>query len=512
LAAHSSSCTLAYWHHPRFSSARSPQLDWLEVVWQRLYEQGADVVLSAHDHVYERFAPQTAAGDPSPAYGIRQFTVGTGGHSHHLFASPLPASEAMNGDTFGVLKLTLSDGAYDWTFLPEAGKTFTDSGSAVCHRSPSDHVAPTGSLTAPGPDTIVRGPANLTADAGDNVALARVDFILDGDVIASDATAPFSVAWHSAVYADGKRLLNVRAVDTSGNVSSSWARYVVIDNALPQTALLSGPESQSRQRTPSFTFSSEPGGTFRCSLDRRPYEECRSPMRLATLGAGRHSLSVRAIDAAGNLDPTPATWSWTVDLTAPVTTLPYASMALGLEGSAVFRFRSSERSSGFTCSLDEEAWTACVSPASYEGLAPGRHSFRVRATDTAGNTDWTAPSRSWRVSLRGNALFVTGGPGRDVIAGSDGADLLQGFGGDDVIRGLGGSDELDGGDGNDRLEGLGGRDRIVGGPGRDTLYGGRGSDRLVSRDGARDVLKGGPGRDSARFDLSDRLMAVELRY
>ena len=90
-------------------------------------------MLVGHEHLYERFGPQTPTGAADAARGIRQFTVGTGGKSHYPFGTPIANSQVRNSDTFGVLKLTLNAGSYDWQFVPEAGKTFTDTGSASCH-------------------------------------------------------------------------------------------------------------------------------------------------------------------------------------------------------------------------------------------------------------------------------------------------------------------------------------------------------------------------------------------
>jgi hypothetical protein len=134
LATHPSTCTLAYWHHPVFSSGSEHGNDPKMVPsWNALYDAGADVVLSGHDHDYERFAPQTSSGAPDPARGIREFVVGTGGRSHYSFGTIRANSEVRNSDTFGVLKLTLHPTSYDWKFVPEAGKTFSDSGTSNCH-------------------------------------------------------------------------------------------------------------------------------------------------------------------------------------------------------------------------------------------------------------------------------------------------------------------------------------------------------------------------------------------
>jgi acid phosphatase type 7 len=127
-------CTLAYMHHPRFSSGEehgsTPKL---EPLWEALYEAGADVVLSGHEHNYERFAPQDPEGRADSERGIREFVVGTGGKSHYPIVNPIANSEVHNDETYGVLKLTLHPQSYEWQFVPVEGESFTDSGSARCH-------------------------------------------------------------------------------------------------------------------------------------------------------------------------------------------------------------------------------------------------------------------------------------------------------------------------------------------------------------------------------------------
>lgn len=133
LKANSTKCTLAYFHHPRFSSGGHGNTSGMQPFWQALYDYDADVVISAHDHNYERFAPQDPMGNADPESGIRQFLAGTGGKSHDDFPNVQPNSEVREGQTFGVLKMTLRPTGYDWEFVPVAGETFTDSGSDVCH-------------------------------------------------------------------------------------------------------------------------------------------------------------------------------------------------------------------------------------------------------------------------------------------------------------------------------------------------------------------------------------------
>jgi hypothetical protein len=135
LAAHPVACTLAYWHHPLFSSGAHGNIATSQPFWNALYAGGADVVLNGHDHDYERFAPQTPAAAADAASGIRQFVVGTGGKSQAAFPAGgvKPNSQVRNAGTYGVLRLALHASSYDWQFKSEAGKTFTDSGSGNCH-------------------------------------------------------------------------------------------------------------------------------------------------------------------------------------------------------------------------------------------------------------------------------------------------------------------------------------------------------------------------------------------
>ena len=116
---------LAYWHHPLFSSGEHGNNPGVRPFWDALYAAHADVVINGHDHDYERFGRQTPAGAASKT-GIRQFVVGTGGAERRPFGSIKPHSLERNAKTFGVLKLTLHAASYDWRFVPQAGKTYTD--------------------------------------------------------------------------------------------------------------------------------------------------------------------------------------------------------------------------------------------------------------------------------------------------------------------------------------------------------------------------------------------------
>ena len=116
-------CTLAYWHHPRYSSGRHGDNAFVDGLWSAAVDGGTDVILGGHDHDYERLT----------ADGVREFVVGTGGRSLYTFpGKPSPLTEARTDTTYGLLQLTLGDGTYDWQFLPVGGGTYTDAGTGTC--------------------------------------------------------------------------------------------------------------------------------------------------------------------------------------------------------------------------------------------------------------------------------------------------------------------------------------------------------------------------------------------
>jgi 3',5'-cyclic AMP phosphodiesterase CpdA len=138
LAGHPARCTLAFWHHPLYSSGGHGSVPKMRAAWQLLYDAGAELVLSGHDHDYERFAPQDADGHVDAARGLRQFVVGTGGAYPTPFLIPVAHSEARDSSRQGVLRLRLKADGYDWEFL-ESNRITTlgvappDRGSALCH-------------------------------------------------------------------------------------------------------------------------------------------------------------------------------------------------------------------------------------------------------------------------------------------------------------------------------------------------------------------------------------------
>ncbi len=170
------------------------------------------------------------------------------------------------------------------------------------------------------------------------------------------------------------------------------------DSTVPNTSIASGPKPFTNRTSATFTFSSnELGASFECKLDgAATFTPCSAPTYTA-LAAGPHVLRVRAKDAAGNTDASPAVRTWTIDLTKPNTTITAGPLRSTAGSSATFRFTSSEPTGAkFQCKLDAGAWKSCISPKGYTGITRGQHTFRVRAIDRAGNVDATPAAKTWR--------------------------------------------------------------------------------------------------------------------
>ena len=131
LAAHPAQCTLAYMHKPYWGNGSVAKA--FKPVVQALYDANVDVLLVSHSHIYARYAPMSPTSAKEPTRGVREFIVGTGGRSHSDLKGGVPNLEVSNNTTYGVLGLTLHATSYDWRFVPEAGKSWTDAGSTDCH-------------------------------------------------------------------------------------------------------------------------------------------------------------------------------------------------------------------------------------------------------------------------------------------------------------------------------------------------------------------------------------------
>ncbi len=239
LAAHPGRCTLAYYHHPRWTSGQQGETLAMAPMVQLLYNAGADLVLNGHDHDYERFAPMAPDGSVDPARGIREIVVGTGGRNPTSFIAVKPGSEVQDARTFGVLRLGLHPDSYDWSFLPVAGATsgFSDSGSQPCHKAAAadTSVPSTPSQLTAAPAGATRVDLHWTA-ATDNTGVVAYRVLRDGGVV---ATVGNILGYGDRTVAAGStHSYRVVAVDSSGNPSSQSVSASATTGPAPATAPL----------------------------------------------------------------------------------------------------------------------------------------------------------------------------------------------------------------------------------------------------------------------------------
>jgi DNA-directed RNA polymerase specialized sigma24 family protein len=210
----------------------------------------------------------------------------------------------------------------------------------------------------------------------------------------------------------GTSWFNLRTLGTNGRWTSTvhLGPFLILpDTEVPETTIDKAPAKLSG---PSVTFefsSNEPSAKLECSLDGIPFSPCTSPQQYTGLAQGKHVFRARAVDAAGNLDPTPAQKKWKADTKAPATVLEETPGTLST-ASARFVFRSTEQHSTFECRLDGADFEPCNSPKSYSGLDAGQHRFRVRALDQVGNADESPAGHRWTVDTVPPETKIESGP------------------------------------------------------------------------------------------------------
>jgi uncharacterized delta-60 repeat protein len=210
---------------------------------------------------------------------------------------------------------------------------------------------------------------------------------------------------------DGEHFIQVRATDAAGNVDPSIGlgfRGFVVDTKPPDTTLGTAPSGPTNDATPHFEFSTpdESDPRFECSLDDAPFTVCATPFDPAALADGPHTFAVRTVDPAGNADPTPASASFTVDTAAPVTAILREPPPSTSDAQPRFDFTSAE-SATFACRFDADPFVPCASPLTPPPLAPGAHTFEVRATDAAGNVEAPPASRTFTLVVPPGAPETT---------------------------------------------------------------------------------------------------------
>jgi hypothetical protein len=270
-----------------------------------------------------------------------------------------------------------------------------------------DTTAPTVALGSTPPSLTNNPAAPFTFSGSDDVS-SNVTFECRVDAASfAPCTSPFTPSG----LADGNRTFNVRARDQAGNVSAPASYTWTIDTSPPDTTITGGPANSSTSGpTVSFTFSSEAGATFQCRMDSGSFSGCTSPFTITNLTDGSHTFSVRAVDAAGNVDASPASRTWTVDATPPETTITGGPPAGSTTGPGVSFTFSSEAGATFECRLHTGTFSPCTSPQSLTGLTTGVYTFSVRAIDAVGNVDPTPATRSWTVDATPPDTSILSGP------------------------------------------------------------------------------------------------------
>jgi hypothetical protein len=259
----------------------------------------------------------------------------------------------------------------------------------------SDDVSTMLNITPP--DTaVVSGPTGAINDATPAFGLAADEpgVLFECRVDA----APFAACgqlFTTPALTDGPHAIEARAVDPAGNRDATPAsRAVTIDTVAPDTTITTGPAGPAPDAVQSFGFSSsEAGSGFQCRLDGGPFTACAPGFTTPALADGAHGFEVRAIDPAGNADPSPASRSFAVDTTPPGTAITAGPAGRTTDLTPTFRFSSDAAGSSFECRIDAAAFTPCASPFTATRRLRGAHQFRVRAKDAVGNVDPTPASR-----------------------------------------------------------------------------------------------------------------------
>ena len=218
----------------------------------------------------------------------------------------------------------------------------------------------------------------------------------------------------------GTSWFNLRTLGKNGRWTSTLhlGPFLILpDTVVPETTITAGPRKYGTAIA-TFEFeSNEKSAMLECSLDGTQFATCASPKTYTGLSKGKHSFRVRAVDGAGNADPTPARREWQVDRKAPATKLTDAPNTYS-QDDARFEFTASKKHSSFECKLDEGDYETCSSPKTYAGLDDGGHRFRVRAVDQAGNPDASPASRKWTVDTSPPETSIDAGPPRNSHRGS----------------------------------------------------------------------------------------------
>jgi hypothetical protein len=312
---------------------------------------------------------------------------------------------------------------------------FPSNGATAGHDGLIENTSASTILYCTSPNTVIAtSPTNpTTAAAGDftfTSLQSGVTFECSLDsVLPFTSCAGTAGAYTTPALNNGPHTIDVRAVDINGNVDATPAHYAWTVNAAAtlDTTIASAPATLTNVAAATFTFTSVPatGVTFQCSLDGSdtgPWTTCSSPYTTAALADGTHVIYVRST-AGGNVDTTPASYTWTVDLTRPDTTIVTNPDNPTNSPTGDFTFSGIDAGGGavtFECRIDSGVFAACPAAYTTPALTDGSHTLYVRAVDLAGNVDATPAAYTWEVHLLGldGSVVDTAVPDSAVIDGA----------------------------------------------------------------------------------------------
>jgi subtilisin family serine protease len=477
LGASRADCTLAYWHHPYFTTGAHPPTTAVRPLLQALYEHGAELLLSGHNHQYERFAPQNPDDRLDTSHGIRQFVVGTGGRFLYAFARSDPESEARDNTSHGVLRLVLRPGGYDWAFVSAPGWSFGETGSGACHGAPDTtppETAPTISSTHSAgwsADDTVEVSWSGASDSGSGVdgysyewsrsPTTTPDTVKDLEETAAGTTSP--------PLADGEWWFHLRTADNVGNWSGTVRLGPFrIDRTAPANPTVSAthPSGWSPDATVEVTWagandaaSGVDGFSYEWSQaattvpdTMKEAEETATGTTSAPLADGEWWFHLRGRDNAGNWSAASHLGPFRIDTATPANpTLSSPSHTVGAWSSdptVAFEWSGASdahsgvdgysyewtQAAGSTPDLVKEAEEASAATTS-DPLADGDWWFHLRTRDNAGNWSAAAHLGPFRIDTTPPTSPTLSSPSHQVGAWSQQRAVVVAWGTGDAVDG-----------------------------------------------------------------------------